>query len=205
MPFTIAAAFIRITQPTAGSNWGFGTTRRQTWTTNLGALDLVNVQLSTNGIGGSYSTLTGGANVVATAKAANVITPSTATTTARLKVVWANPPGGSSASSDNPGNFTLAPPFITVTSPKAGDAWAIGASRTIAWSNNLGTAENVEIRLSKDDGSTYPIVIAGGTPSDGKQAVTVAAGWGTQTTTRIKVTWLANAAILGVSSSFAIQ
>jgi hypothetical protein len=202
---TIAPVFITVTAPSTGTNWGFGTTRKQPWATNLGALDLVNVQLSTTGIGGAFSTLAGGANIVATVKTANVIAPSTATTMARLKVVWANPPSGSSAAGTNPGNFTLAPPFITVTAPVAGELWTIGASKNIKWSNNLGTGENVEIRLSKDGGSTYPIVIIATTPSDGIHTVTVNSAWGSQTTTRIKVTSISNPSILGASPNFTIQ
>ena len=203
--FTIATAFISLTAPATNSNWGFGTTHKQVWTTNLGPLDRVNVQLSTTGIGGAYSTMSGGANIVATTKTANVVTPSTATTTARIKIVWANPPTGSSASGDNPGNFTLAPAFVTITAPTAGTLWSLGSSKTITWNNNLGTAEQVEIRLSKDNGSTYPTVIVASTPSDGKHGVTVDPSWGSQATTRVKVTSISNPTVKSESASFTIQ
>jgi bacillolysin len=107
--FTIAPAFIKLTAPKALTIWGFNTTQKQTWTTNLGALDVVNVQLSTAGIGGPYTTMSGGANIVAATKLANVVVPSTATTTARVKVMWANPPAGLSAAGNNPANFTIQP------------------------------------------------------------------------------------------------
>jgi hypothetical protein len=55
--FTIAPVFISVAAPTASANWGFGTTQKQTWTTNLGSLDTVDVQLSTNGSAGPFTTL----------------------------------------------------------------------------------------------------------------------------------------------------
>ena len=203
--FTIAAPFITLTGPATGSSFGIGATRKPTWTTNLGPLDRVNVQLSTTGIGGAFTTMTGGANIVATTQTASVLVPNTPTTTARLRVVWANPPSGSSAKADNPGNFKVEPAFIRVTAPVAGGLWPIGTAKTITWTHNLGGPDNVEIRLSKDGGATYPIVIVASTPSDGSHAVTVNPSWGSQTTTRIKVTWLKTPSVAGQSANFAIQ
>ena len=202
--FTIAPVFITLTAPTTSGNWGFGTVQKQAWATNLGEGDRVNVQLSTTGGTGTYTTMTGGASVVASKKVANVTVPSVATTTARVKVVWANPPSGFSAVGSNPGNFKLQAPFITVTSPTAGQIWQIGTAKTITWSSNLGALENVTIHLSKDGGATFPTAIVS-TPSDGTHPVTVNAAWGTQTTSRIRVSWLKNTAIRGTSANFTIQ
>jgi Beta-propeller repeat len=111
--FTIAPVFITSAGPATGSSWGFATTQIQAWNTNLGALDRVNVELSTTGIGGGYSTMSGGANIVATAKQASVVVPSTASTTSRVRVVWANPPAGFAATGNNPGNSTSSQPSST--------------------------------------------------------------------------------------------
>jgi hypothetical protein len=102
-------------------------------------------------------------------------------------------------------NFSIAAPFVNVTAPAAGAVWTIGSAKTIAWTSNLGSSENVEIRLSKDGGATYPVLITGNTPSDGKHPVTVKAAWGSQSVTRLKVTWLKAAGVEGVSSTFTIQ
>jgi hypothetical protein len=175
------------------------------WTTNLGPLDRVNVQLSTTGIGGPFSTMQGGSDILATKKVADVLVPSTATTSARIRVLWANPPAGVSASGNNAGNFKIEAPFVNLTSPLAGEVWSIGSTKTIKWASNLGSLEKVEIRLSKDGGATYPILIAGSTLSDGKHPVTVSATWGSQSSTRLKITWLKAPSVAGVSASFAIQ
>ncbi len=105
--FIIAPVFITVTTPASGSSWGINSTQRQVWTTNLGALDRVHVQLSPTDIGGSFTTMSGGSNIVASRKLANVLVPSPATTTARVRVTWSNPPAGLSALGNNPGNFTI--------------------------------------------------------------------------------------------------
>ena len=203
--FTIAPIFVKVTTPKASSSWGFDTTQKQGWTTNLGELDIVNVQLSTAGSGGAFTTLPGGANIVATKKTANVLVPGTATTTARVAVVWANPPAGASAQGLNPGNFKLEAPFVNVTAPAAGQVWTTGTKVPISWASNLGALENVRIELSKDSGTSYPVVILPNTPSDGKQSVTVQGSWGPQATTRIRITWLKPAGVSGQSGTFTIQ
>jgi hypothetical protein len=203
--FIIAPAFIIVTLPASGSSWGFGTTQKQAWTTNLGALDRVNVQQSTTGIGGSFTTMSGGANIVATLKQANVLVPATSTTTARVKVVWANPPAGFSTAAVNPGNFRIEPAFVRIAAPGAGAVWPIGSAKSITWTSNLGILEAVEIRLSQNGGATYPVLIAGSTPSDGQHSVTVSASWGSQSVTRLQITWLKATSVAGASANFTIQ
>ena len=202
--FTIAPLFIKVTAPKANSSWGFNTTQKQAWTTNLGELDVVNVQLSMSGSAGPFTTLTGGANVTATKKSASVLVPGTPTVAARIAVVWANAPAGAALQTLNPGNFRIEAPFITVTAPGTGQIWTAGTTVSIAWSNNLGALEKVRIELSKDSGATYSVVVAASTPSDGKQAVTVQSGWGPQSTTRLRITWL-DAPVSGQSAVFVIE
>jgi uncharacterized delta-60 repeat protein len=203
--FTIAPVFISVTAPSASGDWGFGTTQKQTWTTNLGALDKVDVQLSTTGTAGPFTTLSGGAGIVANRNTANVIAPSTSSTSARVRVVWANPPAGTSVSATSPADFKVQPPFIAVTAPAAGQVWTLGGSGSVTWSHNLGALENVKLELSKDGGATYPILVLASTPSDGSQGVTVQAAWGSQTTTRVRISWVKNASVRAESGNFTIQ
>jgi hypothetical protein len=111
--------------------WGFGTTQKQTWTTNLGALDRANVQLSTTGSTGTFTTMSGGSSIGASQKQANVLVPSAATSTARVRVTWSNPPAGFAATGINPGNFRIEAPLVNVTAPTAGEVWVIGSAKTI--------------------------------------------------------------------------
>jgi hypothetical protein len=142
---------------------------------------------------------------VANKNTANVIAPSTPSTTARVKVAWANAPAGTGAEATSPADFKVQPAFIAVAAPAAGQIWTIGGSRSITWSHNLGALENVKIALSKDGGATYPIVVLSSTPSDGSQGVTVQSAWGSQATTRLKISWVKNASVLAQSGSFTIQ
>src|SRR5262245_12852436 len=203
--FTIAPVFISVTAPTASANWGFGTTQRQTWTTNLGALDKVDVQLSTNGTAGPFTTLSGGAGIVANRNTANVNAPTTPSTSARVTVAWVNPPAGMSAQATSPADFKVQSPFVAVTAPISGQAWTVGGSRSITWSHNLGALENVKVELSKDGGATYLIPVLASTPSDGSQGVTVQAAWASQPTTRLRISWLKNASVSAQSGNFTIQ
>jgi hypothetical protein len=201
--FTIAPIFLTLSGPVLGTSWGIDTTQRVQWTTNLGTLDRVHVQLSTAGTAGPFTTLR--ANVVASLKKADVLVPATPTPMARVRLVWANPPAGLAASALNAGNFTIEPATLAVTAPSAGEVWQIGSSKTIRWTSNLGKLEPLEIRLSRDGGVTYPIVIVANTAADGSHAVTVPAAWGSQTTTRVRLAWLKTPSVAAVSPTFSIQ
>jgi uncharacterized repeat protein (TIGR03803 family) len=204
--FTIAPIFVKVVQPNKSTvSWGYGTTQKQAWTSNLGVNDRVDVLLSTDG-GATYAT-TLATGVLASKKNAAVTAPTLGApiTTARVKVVWSNPPAGLAAGDDNPANFKIEPPFVRVTFPNGGQILAVGSTQTITWAHNLGTQEKVSIALSKDGGATYPISVLANTSSDGKQAVIVQSGW-VSPTVRVKVTWTENADVADASdANLAIQ
>lgn len=97
-------------------------------------------------------------------------------------------------------------PF-TVTQPASGANWATGSVQTVSWNvantNNAPVScANVRITLSTDDGSTFPIILAGNTPNDGSEAVTIP---GTPTpAARIKVEGVGNI-FFNISRSFTIS
>jgi hypothetical protein len=201
--FQIANAFIKLSVPKAGANWGYGTTQEQRWTTNLGPSDKVSV-LYTDG-GPAFTLLK--SNIDATAKKTTIVVPTlgAAVNTARMRVQWANPPAGQPAVQGTSPAFTIAPPFVNVIAPAASEMWIVGTKKTILWEHNLGTLEKVRIDLSKDDGATFPIPIVTNSKSDGRHAVTVQSAWGSQTTTRIRIRWMADAAVAHTSAAFTIQ
>jgi len=43
------------------------------------------------------------------------------------------------------------------------------------------------------------------TPSDGSQSVTVQPAWGSQATTRLRISWVKNASVSAQSANFTIQ
>jgi hypothetical protein len=203
--FTIADPYILVPKPIAGTSLGFGTQQRLSWQTNLGPGDQVNVLLSTDG-GQSFPSSIASA-ITATASTTTFVTPvlGNPTTTARMRVVWANAPAGVTLGTTNPANFRIEAPFLRVTMPNGGEAWTVGTSAAIRWDHNLSDLELIRIDLSTDDGITYPIALIGSTPSDAGHAVVPIAAWVTATA-RIRLTWIKNAAVADVSNAaFRIQ
>lgn len=191
--FAIVQPVLQLSGVGAGANWGYGTIRKLTWATNLGANDLVDVELSLDG--GATFPITLVSGVPAGTKSATFTTPAlpASTDTAQIRLRWTNAPSGVSASSAS-ASFTLAPPFITVTWPNGGESWPAGKKKAINWSSNLGNLESVRIELSLDAGATYPVVVLSSTPSDGTQAVVSSSGWITNTG-RIRITWLGSSTV----------
>ena len=80
-------------------------------------------------------------------------------------------------------------PFL-VTAPNTAVSWTGGDIETVSW-NVAGTSaapiscSNVNILLSTDGGSTYPVTVAANTPNDGSQSITVPNN--PMTTARIRV------------------
>lgn len=65
-----------------------------------------------------------------------------------------------------------------VNSPNAVVNWAINSTQTITWevgstTNGTINCQNVNIKLSTDGGTTFPITLAANTPNDGSQDVTI--------------------------------
>lgn len=200
--FTIADPYITVISPTAATSWGYGTRQQAQWKTNLGEGDKVSVQLSTDG-GSTFPTQL----MSIYAPHNNYFTVPTLgapTTTARVRVIWTNPPAGMSASGVSPANFRVEPAYVTVSSPNGGETWTVGSIGTVTWTGNLGTA-TVNISLSTDDGATYSTVLRNGTTNDGSESFSVPATWAT-TRARVRVVWTSNSGISDTSnSSFTIQ
>jgi hypothetical protein len=81
-------------------------------------------------------------------------------------------------------------PF-TVTAPNTAVSWAGGTTQTVTWNvanTNLApvSCANVKITLSTDGGLTFPITLAGSTPNDGSETVTIPTGY-SSTQARVKV------------------
>jgi hypothetical protein len=200
--FSVSDAYVLLDTAGLVRTLGFGTSRQQKWTSNLGPSDKVNVLLSEDG-GATFPHVLA-PNVTATSKA-NYTVPALAGGTAngRVRVVWTTNPA---VHGTTPVELSIQPAFIKVTSPNVSiDVWSAGASATVSWASNLGSTEKVTLELSLDGGATYPIVLAANTPADGSHTVNVQPGWVTGTA-RVRVTWGENGAVTDVSSqSFVIQ
>ncbi len=80
---------------------------------------------------------------------------------------------------------TGAGPFQVTSQNTPGVAWgAPGSTQTVTWAVNNTTSlpgsANVNIKLSLDNGLTWPITLAANTPNDGSEVITVPAATATQ-------------------------
>ena len=198
----VVPAAIVVTAPNTGVNWAIGSVQKIQWSHNLPAKSLVKVEISRDA-GATFSVIAASVKNGATSGTFNWTVTGPETSEARIRVTSVSDPSISDVS--NVG-FAITEPFLTVTRPNlSSETWGIGTKQTIQWASNLGSLEKVVIELSRDGGVTYPIVLLSATPSDGKQAVTVQAGWATLTA-RVRITWLKSASVSdGSDQNFAIQ
>ena len=193
---------IAVSAPNTAVNWAIGSAQKVQWAHNLPAKSLVKVEISRDG-GATYSVIAASVKNGASSGNLNWTVTGPATTQGRIRVTSLSDPSIADVSNVD---FAIAEPFVTVTKPNlSSHIWGIGTKQTIQWSSNLGSLEKVVIELSRDGGVTYPIVLLTATPSDGKQAITVQAGWATPTA-RVRITWVKSATVSDSSDqNFAIQ
>ncbi|MCU7493009.1 MAG: T9SS type A sorting domain-containing protein [Ignavibacteria bacterium] len=87
---------------------------------------------------------------------------------------------------------------LIVTGPEGGTKWASGSMQKVVW-NSKSVSGNVNIKLSLDEGLTYPITLASDTPNDGSENVTVPVN--PSDLCRIKVESVSDPSLYGVSPS----
>jgi hypothetical protein len=86
---------------------------------------------------------------------------------------------------------------IVVSEPQAGTVWSVGSDNVVKWSST-NIDGNVNIYLSVDGGSTYPIELAMDTPDDGEELIKLPAT--PSTTCRVKVESIAYPSVIGFNS-----
>jgi hypothetical protein len=149
--FTIAIPpAITVVAPNGGENWEVGFTEQITWTSE-GAVGKVKIEYSTDS-GGSWKNIKASANNTGSYSWTIPDDPST-----NCLVRISETDGDPSDTSDN--LFTISPPpFITVTAPNGGENWEVGSSQQITWTST-GTADNVKIEYSIDNGANWAEVV----------------------------------------------
>jgi hypothetical protein len=99
------------------------------------------------------------------------------------------PNGGQTGRDDNVITVSSVGPFL-VTSPNTNVSYVAGSNQTITWdvagttANNINCA-NVDIFLSTNGGTSFPILLASNVPNDGSELVTIPNATGT--TNRIMI------------------
>jgi hypothetical protein len=195
--FRIEAAVVTVTAPNTAVSWAVGTARSITWSHNLGTREAVNIDESTDG-GVTWTSLA--TNVANSAETTGTYTWSVTgptSTTARIRVTSAS---NASVFGQSAVNFTVANPFVTVTSPNTNVNWSIGSSHNLTFSHNLGTGQVVSIEISRDGGATYsPITTFTTTSATSGSYAWVVTGPAT-TQGRVRVTWTTNPAVTDLSN-----
>jgi hypothetical protein len=201
--FTIQAASVTVTAPNTAVNWTIGTTRSITWSHNLGTGEAVNIDKSTDGGATWTSIATSVPNSADTTGTYGWTVSGPASTTARIRVSWAS---STSVTDLSNVDFTVANPFVTVTSPNTNVAWSIGSSRNLRFNHNLGAGQVVTIEISRDGGATFsPITTFTTTSASSGSYPWVVTGPAT-TQGRVRVTWVGNPAVTDISNvNFRIQ
>jgi plastocyanin len=97
-------------------------------------------------------------------------------------------------------NFVILTPTVTVNSPNGGETWTSGSTQTITWSSNLPASGFMKLELSRDGGSTFPILLVASAPNSGSASVTVQSAWAT-TAARVRITSLTYASAVDISDA----
>jgi formylglycine-generating enzyme len=185
-------AKITVTAPTTGQIWKVGAQQQVTWTSQ-NATGNVTIKLSVDG-GSTFPIILGSAPVgVGTATVAAPYNPSA---TCRIKVELAS---DGSVFGMNPGDFNIVvpvTPFITVTAPVNGQNWTKGTPAQVTWTSQYLTG-NVNILLSTDGGTTFPINLGTAGVAVGSLNITVPNA--PSTTCRVRVESLDSVGVYGLS------
>ena len=199
--FTINGT-ISVTAPTTGARWAIGTPRSITWNHTLGAGQLFDILLSTDGGTTFPTTIASSVAGGSTSGSHTWVVPGPVTTTARVRVTWA----ARAATRGTTGNFRMENPVVTVTAPNTNVAWGVGSTRNLTFSHNLGVGQAVNIEVSRDGGATFsPITTFTTTSATSGSFSWVVTGPAT-TQARIRVTWTTNPGVTDMSNvNFQIQ
>jgi hypothetical protein len=180
---------VQVTSPNTTISWGIGSTQTITWSGNLGTSANVTIELSRDG----GSTWTALAPSAPNTGSFNWTVSGPNTGSARLRVSWTVNPA---VQDQNDANFTIAPPFVSVTAPNTAVSWSIGTTHAINWNHNLGTSATMRIEVSRDSGSTWALISAS-VPN--AAAATGTYNWDVTgpkaNKARIRVSWTSNTAI----------
>lgn len=162
------AGNINVPSPSAGVTWLAGSQQTVSWSTD-GLIGAVHLKLSTDG--GTTFPITLASNRPNDG-IDTVNVPLVSSGNCRVRVESVTAP---SITGVNAGNFTIASqgaPAITVTAPAAGAIWKTGTRQLITWTTN-GVANNVHLKLSTDNGLTFPTTLASDVPNLGAKTIIV--------------------------------
>jgi hypothetical protein len=152
----MASPAIVVTSPNTAVNWTIGTSHAITWTQNLGRQESVTLDESTDG-GATWRSLATVPNTTNATGTFTWIVSGPPSASSRIRASWAKNPA---VQGESAVNFTVAMPFIAVTSPNTAVNWLVGSAHNITFGHNLGVGQTVNINISRDGGGMFTLVNA---------------------------------------------
>ncbi|MBI5218940.1 MAG: T9SS type A sorting domain-containing protein [Bacteroidia bacterium] len=150
--FTIAPPmpYITVNSPNTAVTWYVGNAYNITWSSGYLTSSFVAIDYSTNN-GTSWTQVI---NVTENDGAYSWTVPNAPSATCLVRVSEYNNPATFDVSNVN---FTIAVPYITVTSPNGGESWKGCSSKSITW-NYAGTSNSFNLKLSTNNGSSWSTI-----------------------------------------------
>jgi len=150
--FTIAAPtpVITVTAPNTAVVYYVNNTYNITWTSAYLSSSFVALDYSTNN-GSSWISITSAYNNTGSY---TWTVPNTPSTTCLVRV---SDYGNSATFDVSNVNFTIASPYVVMTTPNGGENWAGCSSQYIYWAK-YGTTNNVKLEYSLDNGTTWNVI-----------------------------------------------
>jgi hypothetical protein len=195
LDYSIARPAITVTSPNGAGSIRIGSTLNILFTHNLGTGQPVTLEISHDG-GASWSVLTTLTTTAAASGAYAWTVTGPPAVAARVRASWASDPTVNDISDVD---FALAGPTVTVTSPNGNGTIAIGSTRAITFTHNLGAGELVNLEVSRDGGASWSLLA---------QVTTAATGSGTYSwfvtgpptsQARIRARWAADSSVCDIS------
>jgi hypothetical protein len=153
---------LELKSPNKPARWGIGSRQSIAWSSGIGLAAAVSIELSRDG-GASWSTL-----APRVAYMPDFLWTVTGPPTANglVRVTWLNGPVADTSDS----MFVIEEPFLELSVPGSAAEWVCGSQVKVKWKTNLGLRDRLIVRLSTDNGATYPHVLAASVIANAGQA-----------------------------------
>ncbi|NUN07635.1 MAG: T9SS type A sorting domain-containing protein [Ignavibacteriaceae bacterium] len=146
---TFSIIRLLITYPTAGANWGAGSSQPIRWVSSPG-ISTVNLQISTNN-GTSWDTIR--TNISSTDSVFYWNIPNNiASTSCRIRILT---PQATNVM-DTSGRFTIFVPTLVLTAPNGGEYWQAGTTQRIRWNSTFIPVVSLEYTLN--NGASWNLI-----------------------------------------------
>jgi hypothetical protein len=176
--FNVVSSTITITAPASGDVWNIGSQYNITWSSVGTVNDNLTIQYSSDGGTNWTDIATGEVN---DGTYAWIVPSISSSTSCYIRIFDAS----HTSTTDDSDMFTIAASF-TVTAPNGGERWFALNTHTVTWTTDTGSAANVKLEYSTDNGSTWTDIVSS-TTNDGSYSWTLPNTHMTSSTALVRV------------------